>query len=91
MNKKDKRMTVVSTRDFRANQGYYFDMANAGEHVVVKSRAKGSFRIVPVTADDAIVQKRDLTEELIGALRQVKAHMEGKIELKTAESLLDEL
>lgn len=35
--------------------------------------------------------KRDLMEELKGALQQVKDHIDGKIQLQSAESLLDEL
>ena len=39
-------MVVVSTRDFRTNQTKYLNLAKAGEHVVLKSRA-GNFRIFP--------------------------------------------
>ena len=35
--------------------------------------------------------KRDTMKELKGALQQVKDHMDGKIQLKSAEALLDEL
>ena len=31
-------MLVVSTRDFRTNQTKYLNKANAGEHVILKSR-----------------------------------------------------
>ncbi len=84
-------MTIVSTSDFRANQGRYLDMVNAGEHVIVKSRRKGSFRILPAQEEDIALAKRDLTQDLIGALRQVKEHMEGKRKLKTLDELIDEL
>ena len=46
-------MTIVSARDFRANQGKYFSMANSGEHVILKSR-EGSFRLVPVMPSDSV-------------------------------------
>ena len=39
-------MVVVSTRDFRTNQTKYLNLAKAGEHVVLKSRA-GNFHIFP--------------------------------------------
>ena len=39
-------MVVISTRDFRTNQTKYLNLAKAGEHVVLKSRA-GNFRIFP--------------------------------------------
>jgi antitoxin (DNA-binding transcriptional repressor) of toxin-antitoxin stability system len=84
-------MLVISTRDFRANQTKFLDMVNKGEDIVLKSREKGSFKLVPVKEEDAIINKRDITAELKGALQQVRDHMDGKIQLKSAEALLDEL
>lgn len=83
-------MVVVTGRDFRANTAKYVDVAYRGEDVVVKSRA-GSFRIVPVTEDDIIVNKRDLAEELRGALMEVKESLEGKRKLNTLDHLINEL
>lgn len=83
-------MLVISARDFRTNQTKFLDMVNNGEDVVLKSREKGSFRLVPVKEEDTI-SNRDLLADLKGALQQVKDHMEGKIQLRSAESLLDEL
>ena len=83
-------MTIVSARDFRANQGKYFSMENSGEHVILKSRT-GSFKIVPISSDDIVSNKRDLAAELRGALQEVKDHMEGKKQLQSLDSLLDEL
>ena len=77
-------MIVISTRDFRANQTRYLDMARRGEDVILN-------RLTPVDTEDAVVSKRDLTEELRLALQQVKDHMEGKIKLKSADTLIDEL
>ncbi len=70
-------MLVVCTRDFRTNQTKYLNKANAGEHVILKSRT-GSFKIVPISSDDIVSNKRDLAAELRGALQEVKDHMEGK-------------
>lgn len=84
-------MIVISTRDFRSNQTKFLNMARNGEDVILKSRDAGSFRLTPVETEDTVVKKRDLTEELRLALQQVKDHMAGKIQLKTAESLIDEL
>ncbi len=41
-------MVVISTRDFRTNQTKYLNLAKAGEHVVLKSRA-GNFASSPMT------------------------------------------
>ena len=82
-------MIVISTRDFRANQTKFLNMARNGEDIILKSMNAGSFRLTPVK--EKAEEKRDLTEELVAALRQVRDHLDGKIELKTAESLIDEI
>ena len=84
-------MIVISTRDFRANQTKFLDMAKKGEDVILKSRSSGSFKLTPVQEEDAVVKKRDLTEELVSALHQVRDHMDGKIKLKTLDEVIDEL
>lgn len=83
-------MVVVSTRDFRTNQTKYLNLAKAGEHVVLKSRA-GSFRICPDNGANTIGNSRDLMQELQNALKEVKEAVAGKRVLQSAESLLDEL
>ncbi len=61
-------MTIVSARDFRANQGKYFSMVNSGEHVILKSR-EGNFRLVPVTSSDSISdESQKIAAELRGCL-----------------------
>ena len=82
-------MIVISTRDFRANQTKYMDMARNGEDVILKSRSSGSFKLTPVRETQPEAQDRDLTEELIAALRQVKDHIDGKIKLKTQTNRTD--
>ena len=83
-------MVVVSTRDFRTNQTKYLNLAKAGEHVVLKSRA-GSFRIFPDDGSNTIDAPRDLMKELKNALTEVKEAIAGKRKLQSADSLLDEL
>lgn len=46
-------MVIVNTRDFRANQTKYLNLAKAGEHVILKSRT-GCFRIFPEDGGDNI-------------------------------------
>ena len=71
-------MTIVSARDFRANQGKYFSMVNSGEHVILKSR-EGNFRLVPVTSSDSISdESQKIAAELRGALRELKEVIAGK-------------
>ena len=56
-------MTIVTTRDFRANQTKFLDMALRGEHVVLKSR-RGSVRMMPVEDQVKEEPKRDVTAEI---------------------------
>ena len=84
-------MIVVSTRDFRANQTKYMGMANEGEDVVLKSRDCGSFKLVPVTCEETAEEENDITEDLKEALIKFKEYLDGKRQMKTIESLIDEL
>lgn len=84
-------MTIVSARDFRANQGKYFSMVNSGEHVILKSR-EGNFRLVPVTSSDSVSDSsQQIAADLRGALRELKEVIAGKKRLNTLDSLIDEL
>ncbi len=84
-------MTVVSARDFRANQVKYLSMVNSGEHVILKSR-EGNFRLLPVTSSDSISDdSQKIAAELRGALRELKEVIAGKKQLNTLDSLIDEL
>ena len=84
-------MTIVSARDFRANQGKYFSMVNSGEHVILKSRA-GSFRLVPVTSSDSVSDStQNIAEDFRGALRELKDVIAGKKQLNTRDKLINEL
>ena len=84
-------MLVVSTRDFRTNQTKYLNKANAGEHVILKSR-EGSFRLVPVTPSDSVSENtQNIAEDLRGALRELKEVIAGKKQLNTLDKLINEL
>ena len=84
-------MTIVSARDFRANQGKYFSMVNSGEHVILKSR-EGNFRLVPVTSSDTVSDgSQQIAADLRGALREIKDVIAGKKQLNTLDNLIDEL
>lgn len=84
-------MIVISTREFRANQTKFLDLAKSGEDVILKSRSSGSFKLIPVEDENAAGKKRDITEEIVAALRQVRDHLDGKIKLKTLDEVIDEL
>ena len=67
-------MTVVSIRDFRANQSKYLGLAAGGESVILTSRT-GSFKIVPVTEDDSLVSKKEFFDRVDEARKSIA---EGK-------------
>lgn len=69
-------MLVLTGREFRVNQSKYFGATKGGEDVVIKSRAS-SFRIVPVTDDDIVVDKDELAKSLYRSLLQIKFANEG--------------
>lgn len=76
-------MIIVTGREFRSSQAKYFDFANQGEDVIIKSR-RGSFRIIPVTSEDMVYNDKQLNEMIERALEQVKA---GEVyEMKEDES-----
>lgn len=84
-------MTIVSARDFRANQGKYFSMVNSGEQVILTSR-EGSFRLIPVTPSDSISDGNEsLVEDFRGAIRELKDVIAGKKQLNSLDKLIDEL
>ena len=83
-------MVIVSTRDFRTNQTKYLNLAKAGEHVVLKSRA-AKFRTSPGSSSDTIAVPRDFMSDLKNALTEVNEALDGKHNLQSAEDLLNEL
>lgn len=80
-------MLVISTREFREKQGYYLSMAKDGEDVILKSRGKGSFKLVPVTEDDALMSKEAFFAKIDRARKEAK---EGKgLVINSKEELMD--
>lgn len=56
-------MVVVSSREFRANQSKYFDLALVND-VVITSRTHGSYRLVPVKENDMLLNEETLNEKI---------------------------
>ena len=68
-------MLVISSREFRANQGKYLGLAAEGMDILLKSRRKGSFKIVPVTEDDTSMSKEKYFAIIDRGLQNIR---EGK-------------
>ena len=69
-------MVIISSREFRANTGRYFDMVKKGIDVILKSRSCGSFRLTPVKENDMVMSEQEFYEKLDHSINQVK---EGKV------------
>lgn len=77
-------MTIISSRDFRSNQGKYLGLAAGGESVILTSRA-GNFKIVPVSEDDSIMSKAEFLSKIEEARNDIE---NGKgTEIKTDKDL----
>ena len=79
-------MVVVSSREFRANQRKYFDLAHRNV-VVITSRSHGSYRLVPIAEDDILVDPATLEAKIRQGIADYEA---GKVHrMKEGESSED--
>ena len=67
-------MVIVTSREFRANQRKYFDLAQTND-VVITSRAHGSFRLIPVKEDDLLFDSAALDAKI---RRGIEEYEQGK-------------
>jgi antitoxin (DNA-binding transcriptional repressor) of toxin-antitoxin stability system len=80
-------MLVVSSREFREKQAYYFDRVDDGEEILIQRGKNRAYKIVPVTADDSLLSKEEFFAKLDRSIRQAK---EGKvIKMKEGQSVAD--
>ena len=78
---------ATMTERFAVRSTIKMDIRKLGN--VLTDYQDGQFKIIQ--PEECKRHKRDIMEEFKGALQQVKDHMDGKIQLKSAEALLDEL
>ena len=77
----DMKMVIVSSREFRANQRKYFDLARTND-VVITSRMHGSYRLVPISEDDTLISESVLEDKI---KRGIEEYNNGKV-YRMAES-----
>ena len=65
-------MVVVSSREFRANQRKYFELA-LSDDVVIMSRSYGSYRLVPLSEDDSLVDAAELDARIRRGIAEYEA------------------
>lgn len=76
-------MVVVSSREFRANQKKYFLLARTND-VVITSRSHGSYRLVPVSQEDTLIDEATLYAKIKRGIAEYEA---GKVHrMKDGES-----
>lgn len=84
-------MVIVSSREFRANQRKYFDLARSND-VVITSRSHGSYRLVPIREDDTLIDKATLDAKIRQGIADYDA---GKVhrmhEGESSEAFLERL
>ena len=79
-------MTVITGRQFRANQSKYIRMAHNGERVILSSRA-GYAELIPISEEDKKFDDYVQSEEFRAiAEKAVREYREGKcLTLRNAE------
>ena len=81
-------MLVVTGRDFRANQSKYIRHAYSGTDVVITSRV-GDVRLVPISKDDMLVSRNEISPELAAEIEKARKEFRaGKtIAMQTHEDI----
>ena len=81
-------MTVITGRQFRANQSKYIRMAHKGERVILSSRA-GYAELTPISEEDKQFEEYVNSEEFRAIVEQAhRDYREGKcITLRNAEDV----
>ena len=88
-------MYLVSTREFRSNQGAVLNRVNNGEDVLLTSRY-GTFKITPVTEDDKLLHRKEkeqakMKEMVKGWMKTIDEIKAGTFKGVPAKDLLNEL
>lgn len=79
-------MVFVSSREFRANQRKYFDLAKSNT-VVITSRSHGNYRLVPISESDMIVDDASLQAKINRGIAEFE---QGKVTaIAEGESMQD--
>lgn len=55
-------MLIISSREFRDNQKSYFDQVDAGKEIIVQRGKDKSYKIVPITKLDTVINKEYILE-----------------------------
>lgn len=64
-------MLVISSREFRQNQKFYFEKADKGERIIVQRGKDKSYVLTSVSEDD-LYFNTDMIERLKGSILEVQ-------------------
>lgn len=79
-----KRLVETTSRQFRAHQKDFFNLADKGQHIVIKRGSKQAYVLTPVSADDLY-----FTPEMVDRIKESQQEIKGGkgIVIKTKEEL----
>jgi len=77
-------MLVISTREFRDRQKNYLDKVDEGIEILIRRAKERAYKIIPVTKDDALMNKEEYFSMLDRGLQNIR-------EKKGKEYTLEEL
>ena len=63
---------IVTSSEFKANQAHFFDMANKGERIILKSRLKGNFLLVPMNDEPTKMGEEQFYALIDHSIKQMK-------------------
>ena len=62
-------MLIISSREFRANQKTYLDQVDAGQELLIQRGKDKSYRIVPVTESDIVIDRKYILDPKVIVIR----------------------
>ena len=63
---------IVTSSEFKANQAHFFDMANKGERIILKSRLKGNFLLVHMNDEPTKMGEEQFYALIDHSIKQMK-------------------
>lgn len=77
-------MLIISSREFRQNQKFYFEKVDKGEQIIVQRGKDKAYALTPVNEDDLYFTSENV-EKLKQSLKEVE---QGKVKrINTSEGI----
>jgi len=65
-------MKIISSREFRANQKLYLDLADQDEQIIVQRGKDKAYLLTPIGDSDLLAVNEELTEKIYKAEKAIK-------------------